>query len=119
MSTIICLSQQQTVPEFDRPRPDRLLAGNPLRTTWQHDQAAAGRISSGIWACEPGRWRIEFADDKHEFFCVITGRVRLHDGSGQISEIGPGEAAIIPTGFSGAFEVVEPVRKYYLVIQGV
>lgn len=48
---------------------------------------------------------------------MIEGRVRLHDAAGQITEVGPGEAAVIPAGFTGRFEVVEAVRKYYVVTE--
>ncbi|WP_028454620.1 cupin domain-containing protein [Chitinilyticum litopenaei] len=100
----------------DEPRPDRLLSPHsPQRITWEHYQSSDHALSCGIWACEPGEWRIRFAPDKHEFFCVISGLVRLHDEAGQSLTVGPGEAAVIPGGFAGRFEVVEAVRKYFVV----
>jgi uncharacterized cupin superfamily protein len=103
-------------PAFDRPRPDRLVKGNPLRTTHEHFLSATGDVSAGIWACEPGAWNIAFAAGKDEFFCVIEGRLRITDIDADASEFGPGEAGVIPGGFAGTFEVLEPVRKYYVVI---
>ncbi|XZG71286.1 cupin domain-containing protein [Chitinibacteraceae bacterium HSL-7] len=100
-------------PELDRPRPDRLVSGNPLRTTWAHYEHRG--MTSGIWSCEVGSWNIRFADNKDEFFCVIEGRVRLWNEAGTCTEVGPGEAAVIPCGFVGRFEVVEAVRKYFVV----
>lgn len=88
-----------------------------MRTTWNYFTNPTGEISSGIWACEPGSWRIHFADNKDEFFCVIEGVVRLTDAEGQITEVRAGEAAIIPAGFQGVFGVVELVKKYYVVIE--
>ena len=108
----------QLIPPLeDRPRPDRLLQGNPLRHTWTHYETVDQALSCGIWACETGAWRIRFAEDKHEFFCVIEGLVRLHDEAGLVVEVKAGEAAVIPAGFVGVFEVVEPVRKYFVVCQ--
>ena len=115
MVDIVLLKQQQVDAVFDRPRPDRLEAGNPLRTTFEH--YARDGVSCGIWRCEAGRWRIQFAANKHEFFSVISGRVRLYDTAGTMSEVGPGEAAVIPAGFVGQFEVVEPVEKYFVVVE--
>ncbi|KAF0813256.1 hypothetical protein IGB42_02184 [Andreprevotia sp. IGB-42] len=112
---IVHFGRQTVEPAFDRPRADRLEAGNPLRTTFEH--YAADGLSSGIWHCEPGRWRIRFAPNKHEFFSVISGRVRLHDAAGSVTEIGPGEAAVIPAGFAGQFEVLEAVEKYFVVVE--
>ncbi|WP_035051581.1 cupin domain-containing protein [Andreprevotia chitinilytica] len=115
MGGIVHFGRQTVEPAYDRPRPDRLEAGNPLRTTFEH--YAQDGISCGIWRCETGRWRIQFAPDKHEFFCVMTGRARLHDANGVVTEVGPGEAAVIPAGFVGQFEVVEPVEKYFVVVE--
>ncbi|HJV27429.1 MAG TPA: cupin domain-containing protein [Aromatoleum sp.] len=102
-----------TEPEFDRPRPDRLMTGNPLRTTWNHYDHAG--VSAGTWACETGAWRIAFAEGKDEFFHVIEGRIRITDDAGMAREFGPGDACVIPGGFTGLFEVIEPVRKHYVI----
>lgn len=104
-------------PVHDHPRPDRLVHGNPLRSTWNHYTDAAGELSVGIWACEPGAWNIAFPPGKDEFFCVISGRLRLLDASGNAREFGAGDACIIPAGFIGTFEVLEAVRKYYVVLE--
>lgn len=116
MPTITHFSRTVT-PVADQPRPDRLLAGNPQRHTWTHYETADEVLSCGIWACETGAWRIHFADNKHEFFCVIEGLVRLHDEAGAVVEVKAGEAAVIPAGFTGVFEVAQAVRKYFVVCQ--
>ena len=90
--------------------------GNPKRLTqsaYQHPN-----MDCGIWQCEVGAWNIVFSENKQEFFQVIEGIVRLHDAQGQsFVEIKAGEAGIIPPGFVGAFEVVEAVKKYYVVVE--
>lgn len=116
MPQLTVFAEQQPAAAHDRPRSDRLVRGNPLRTTWEH-YAAAG-LNAGIWACEPGAWRIAFAPNKHEFFCVIEGRIRITGDDGAAGEFGPGEAGVIPAGFSGTFEVLERVRKHYVVVEG-
>lgn len=103
-------------PELDHPRPGRLVAGNPLRQTWNHFTDASGELTAGVWACEPGAWRIAFPAGKDEFFCVIAGRIRISDADGRAEEFGPGAACVIPAGFTGTFEVLEAVRKYYVVL---
>lgn len=116
MPKLIAFSAQNPAPEFDHPRPDRRVKGNPLRTTFEHFLATHGDVSAGIWCCEPGAWNIAFLPGKEEFFCVISGRLCITDADGQASVFGPGEAGVIPTGFTGSFEVIEAVRKYYVVI---
>ena len=104
-------------PSVDYPRPDRLLSGNPRRLTWSHFENPTGEVSAGIWSCEKGAWRIVFAEHKDEFFAVIEGHVRLHEADGQVVDVRAGEAAVIPAGFIGVFEVIEPVRKYFVVVE--
>ena len=104
-------------PAYDRPRPDRLLSGNPLRTTWNHFSNRSGEVDCGVWACEPGAWRIAFADAKDEFFHVVAGRLRITDEAGRACEFGPGDSGVIPGGFRGSFEVLEAVRKHYVVVE--
>jgi len=110
-------SSAAIVPSHDQPRPDRLVRGNPQRTTWNHYSNQRGDFDAGIWACEPGAWNIAFAPDKDEFFSVISGRLRIIDSAGEAREFGPGESAVIPGGFTGTFEVLEAVQKYYVVVE--
>ncbi|HOI51406.1 MAG TPA: cupin domain-containing protein [Azonexus sp.] len=117
MPELTIFSRQSPAPEYDRPRPERLLEGNPLRTTHEHFAAPRGDLVAGVWACEPGAWRIAFGENKDEFFCIIEGRIRIADNEGNSAEFGPGEAGVIPAGFSGSFTVLEAVRKHYVVLE--
>lgn len=114
MNPIVVLDQATALaPSLDHPRPDRLVAGNPLRKTWVLHEA--GPVSSGVWECEVGRWRIVFPATRQEYFHVLSGRVRLHGPAGA-ADIGPGQGAVIPPGFEGEFEVLEPVRKQFVLV---
>lgn len=106
--------------ELSWPKPERLLQGNPKRETWNAvDQPLAGaaRLSSGIWRCEPGHWRIAFGATQQEVFTVLSGRCRLHDDQGGCHEIGPGQVLHIPAGFTGSFEVLETMTKSYVIVE--
>ncbi|VWX34841.1 Cupin [Limnobacter sp. 130] len=107
-------SKALTPEEFDRPRPDRLEKGNPLRTTRNHFEKNG--VSAGLWTCETGAWRIAFAPGKDEFFHVIEGRIQITNAAGQAEQFGPGDAGVIPAEFTGVFEVLEPVRKHYVIV---
>ena len=102
------------IPQRDQPREDRRVEGAPQRLTWLVHEA--GPMSAGIWACEVGRWRIEFPAGRQEYFHVLEGRVCLHGPDGARTEVGPGEAAVIPPGFRGEFEVMAPVRKHFVLV---
>jgi uncharacterized cupin superfamily protein len=105
-----------SAPVIDQPRPERREQGAPMRSTWTLFERPAQGLYAGIWECEPGRWRIEQGPLEHEYFVVLSGRVRLHDEAGATTEVGPGEAAVIPAGFTGSFEVVEHVRKHFVIL---
>jgi uncharacterized cupin superfamily protein len=107
--------QQQSQASIDYPKTERLLKGNPQRLTYNLYEHPA--MSCGIWACEVGAWRIEFAANKQEFFTVIEGKVRLHDSQGDFVDIGAGDAGVIPPNFCGIFEVLENVKKYYVIVE--
>ena len=107
MPALTVFSATTPEPSYDRPRPDRLLQGNPLRTTHEHFLAATGQVSAGIWQCEPGAWKIAFAPGKDEFFCVIEGRLRITDENGQASEYSqPVKLALFRAGLQEVFEVL-------------
>ena len=101
---------------IDFPRPDRLVKGNPQRSTqslYEHPN-----MNCGIWQCEIGAWNIVFAENKQEFFQIIEGVVRVHNKDDQsFVEIKAGEAGIIPPAFQGTFEVIEKVKKYFVVVE--
>ena len=117
MTAITEFRTQSPAPESDHPREDRRLDGNPRRTTSNLFTYASGEVHAGIWACERGSWRIAFAPNKDEYFCVLEGRCRVIDEYGHAAEAGPGDALVIPAGFKGVFEVLEPVRKHYVIVE--
>lgn len=106
------------LPESDFPRAERLIDGNPLRDTWSvvDTDIGAGRLYCGVWRSEVGHWRIEMGAGEHELFTVLAGRCRVHREDGSFDEAGPGEALVIPAGFRGSFEVLEPVIKTYAIV---
>jgi len=114
---IIAFSQATTPAETDYPREARRITGKPLRTTWNHFSNPSGEVHAGVWGCEIGSWRIEFGDTEDEFFFVTEGRCRITDESGKAVEAGPGESLVIPAGFRGTFEVLEPMKKHYVIVE--
>lgn len=106
----------QSEASIDYPRPDRLVQGNPERLTYglyEHPH-----MDCGIWHCEVGAWKIQFAENKQEFFEIIEGIVRIHDAkTNSFIEVTAGNAGIIPPAFAGTFEVVEAVKKYYVIVE--
>lgn len=106
----------QTEASIDYPRPDRLVTGNPERLTYSLYEHP--HMSCGIWQCEVGAWNIQFSENKQEFFQVIEGVVRIHDAkTNTFIVVTAGNAGIIPPAFVGKFEVIEAVKKYYVIVE--
>ena len=119
MSSIYLAGQgqlSQGEATIDYPRPDRLVKGNPERLTYSLYEHL--HMSCGVWQCEVGAWNIQFAENKQEFFQVIEGVVRIHDAkTNTFIEVTAGNAGIIPPAFIGTFEVLEAVKKYYVIVE--
>lgn len=116
MPSILRFDPPDTAPEIDHPREERREVGNPERRTWMLYEAPEAGMYAGIWECEPGRWRIQMDPNEHEYFVVLSGRCRLHEPDGRFTEAGPGEALVIPPAFAGSFEVLETLRKHFVIV---
>ncbi|HEX5363979.1 MAG TPA: cupin domain-containing protein, partial [Gallionella sp.] len=92
MSRLISFAQADSSPGYDHPKAERLVAGNPLRTTREHYVNSSGEVSCGVWACEVGSWRIEFDERSDEYFYVLEGRICITGADGKACEFGPGDA---------------------------
>lgn len=113
---ILRFEKPDTAPEIDHPREERREVGNPERRTWMLYEAPEAGLYAGIWESDVGRWRIQMDPNEHEYFIVQSGRCRLHGADGAVTEAGPGEAVVIPPAFAGSFEVLETLRKHFVIV---
>ena len=72
-----------------------------------------GANEAGLWVCTPGVWRCEVERD--EFCQFLAGRCVYTDDAGQRLEIEAGDAAFFPAGWTGTCQVLETVRKTYMI----
>ena len=72
-----------------------------------------GNSETGLWVCTPGVWRCEVERD--EFCHFLAGRCVYTDDEGERLEIEGGDAAFFPAGWAGTCEVLETVRKTYMI----
>lgn len=75
---------------------------------------AVGNLAAGTWECEPGKLQLDL--DITEFCHLLQGHWILTSESGHVTEVRAGDSWIFPNGWKGTAEVVETVRKVYLVI---
>jgi uncharacterized protein len=95
------------------PRPgadsgDPRMSGRILFST------ADDSVEVGIWACTPGGWSITDRPDT-ETVRILAGRARLTDADGGAVDLGPGDVLVLPKGWSGRWDILEPVRKLYVL----
>jgi uncharacterized cupin superfamily protein len=76
---------------------------------------ATGRFCAGLWSSSQGAWRVAYTENE---MCVLTeGRVRITDDHGRSWTFGPGDCFVVPAGFQGLWEVLEPARKFYAIYE--
>jgi len=73
-----------------------------------------GNFIAGTWECEPGKMQLDL--EITEFCHLLKGHWLLTSESGQVTEIKAGDSWIFPRGWKGTSEVVETVRKVYMII---
>ena len=93
----------------------KVLAGTPRATVDNRYSDPTQQFHCGIWASSAGRWRVSYTE--HEFCHLLEGRVRLVASDGTAAEFGPGDAFVVPAGFAGTWETLEPARKYYAIFE--
>lgn len=95
--------------------PGRLVRGAPLQAALNHYSDAGLAFHCGVWEGDIGAWRVRYTE--HEFCHMLAGRVRIVDDRGGESLVEAGDSFVIPAGFTGIWDVLEPARKLYVVYE--
>ena len=99
-------------PVTERPAPEKLVAGDPVFTTWNIEER--GGLYAGIWQSTPGAWRISY--DEWEYCRITEGVSVLRDASGAETVLRAGDSFVIRPGFEGIWEVRETTVKEYVIL---
>lgn len=111
----ILLDRHEAAPTPLMPDPERIKAGNPAQTVWNHYSDPSQQFHVGFWSCEPGRWTIHYTE--HEYCQLLEGDVVIHDSQGGQLALKPGDHFVIPAGFVGEWETLTPCRKVYVIFE--
>lgn len=98
----------------DRPSAERLLSGDPITTARNFFSDVRNGFHAGVWQSSVGSWRVTY--NEHEFCHITSGRVRIR-GAIESWEFGPGDSFVIPAGFAGVWDVLEPMSKLYVILE--
>ncbi len=113
-SRIIDFSQTVAV-EASAPAADRLIAGDPRQQIANHFSDTTQQFLAGTWSSTVGKWRIRYTES--EFCCLTRGRVVLENRTGERWDFGPDIGFVVPAGFEGTWEVLEPCTKFYAIFE--
>lgn len=102
-------------PPADVSTPGEVLAGRPVTTLHNYYSSSDEKFFSGVWESTVGSWRVNYTED--EFCTLLAGKAVLRGDDGSSQTFVAGDAFVIPAGFTGSWETVEPVRKLYAIYQ--
>jgi len=95
--------------------PSKLIAGTPHQSFNTQFSNYRGNFHCGVWVSEPGTWRVHYTED--EFCMMLEGEAVLTDAAGVSRRYAAGDAFVVPAGFSGSWQSIGNVRKYYAIYE--
>jgi uncharacterized cupin superfamily protein len=115
MNAVIVRLDAPLDPDVSQPATERVLAGNPEHRVWNYFTDSTQTFFAGRWSGTRGKWRVRYTENE---LCVMTaGRVVITNDLGERNTFGPGDAFVIPAGFSGTWEVLEDCAKVYAIFE--
>lgn len=108
---VLRLARDGTTASESRPPAERVVAGDPMFTSW--DIEDAGGLYAGLWQSTPGAWRVAY--DEWEYCHILQGYSILTGDDGARHELRAGDSIVIRPGFRGTWEVVETTLKDYVI----
>ena len=112
---IVDFAQATTAPEHSRPAPEKILKGDPEQSVRNHYGSPCGQFNVGIWEGAVGHWTVSYTE--HEYCEILQGVSVIRDADGNAKTVRVGDRFVIPAGFSGTWEVLEPCRKVYVIFE--
>lgn len=95
--------------------PEGVLEGDPLQAEFVAYSGQEGKVLSGVWTCEPGRFSGEDYPVDETCF-VLEGKLGIIDNaSGEEQIFEPGDSFVVPKGSNTTWVVYEPMKKFFMV----
>jgi hypothetical protein len=94
---------------------EETLEGNPMQADNMVYKSEDGKVMSGVWSCEPGKFAP--GDYEVEEVCFVfegkLGIINNEDGSEQIFQ--KGDSFVVPKGADTTWVVYEKIKKFYMI----
>ena len=72
-----------------------------------------GPTKVGVWTCQPGTFEVSYGE--RQWFFVTEGVMFVTNSDGESKRCVAGDTVMLPAGWSGIVDVIEPVKKMYTV----
>jgi len=109
--TLIRVSPSLDAQEASPVAEDRLISGQPMQRLNNVFSNSKENFFCGVWSSDAGKWNIQYSED--EFCYIIEGEAIITDAQGHSETVVQGDAFVLPAGFSGTWETVGSVKKFY------
>ncbi len=94
--------------------PEAVISGAANEQGEVHFETADGSLVIGTWESTPYAEILSYPDST-EYCTVVSGKLAITGPDGKIETFGPGESYVLTAGFEGRFEVLETMRKIYVL----
>jgi uncharacterized protein len=106
------VTQAGVVADVTRPDAAKLVAGDPVHTTWNVEDRDG--LYCGLWQSTPGTWRVSY--DEWEYVRILAGVSVLTGADGIAVTLRAGDSYIIRPGFVGTWAVIKTTLKDYVIV---
>ena len=94
---------------------EKLLSGNPKQTVHMNYTDPSGKFLTGIWRSEVGKWKVAYTEE--EYCHLLAGVSVIADAAGNAVTVSAGDSFVVPRGFVGTWEVIEPTTKRFVIYE--
>ena len=102
-------------PAVETSKPNDVVTGKPVTKVQNYFTDTTGQYFAGVWESTLGKWKVRYSES--EFCTILEGKCVLTDASGKAETFAKGESFVIPSGFTGTWETIEPVKKLYTIFE--
>lgn len=94
---------------------EKLIEGNPKQSVWLSYSDPTEKFFVGTWASEVGKWKISYTEE--EYCEILEGENVITNQDGSSLTVTAGDIFVVPSGFSGTWEVVKPTKKKFVIYE--
>jgi uncharacterized protein len=115
MDTLIAYKVKEDIAPAMVPWPefDSIVSGKPKQSAYTAYTSPDGAFITGLWSCTPGKFHVTYSVNEAIF--ILSGRAKIIKDGEAPRIFGPNDAIVVPAGWAGTWEVLEPIRKIFTI----